>query len=129
MDITVVSTGRTFRRIDDGVGFLLMEAFPESFKRVDPRQQQPAPAPVVPGFFISKSPYTGAWLLNCRRVSGEVVGVSGEVVGYNDGAKRKQATNTLGAGEIPDALWEQFVAASELERQKVASGSSPNTRR
>jgi hypothetical protein len=38
-DIRVNSTGKPFWRIDDGVAQLLMEAFPESFSRVE----KPAP--------------------------------------------------------------------------------------
>jgi hypothetical protein len=64
MDILVTSTGKTFYQVDATIGFLLLEAFPESFKQAcrgphaDPRAQvQPPAASVVIG--LNKLASTG----------------------------------------------------------------------
>ena len=50
MDVKVTSTGKVFYQIDNAVTALLMEAFPASFERVNPK---PAPAVPAPQWGIS----------------------------------------------------------------------------
>jgi hypothetical protein len=123
MDITVVSTGRTFRRLDDCTGLLLIEAFPESFKRIDPRREQAAPAPPVPRFYVASSPHSGAMGIHVQLPTAETRSVFTAVV------TSKQAEAALGAGPLPDAVWEQFVRQRDLEQRRISSGSSANTHR
>jgi hypothetical protein len=123
MDITVTSTGRTFRRVDDCTALLLLEAFPESFKRIDPRQQQAAPAPTVPRFYVAASPHSGAVGIHVQLPTGETRSI------FTAFVTSKQAEAALGAGPLPDAVWEQFVRQRDLEQRRISSGSSANTHR
>ena len=112
MDILITSTGRIWRRIDDGVGHMLIDALPSIFERVKP-QQTPAPAPSGPRFFTEESTYTGAPMLS-------VILPSGEKRSYSGKGDRTTAEKLLGVGPIPDGAWAAF-------EKKCESGRSGNT--
>ena len=57
-DITVTSTNKTFFRIDDAVAALLLEAFPESFKRYEKPAAPPASDLVQFGIELTGAYYT-----------------------------------------------------------------------
>ena len=82
MDITVTSTGRTFRRVDDCIGLLLLEAFPESFKRIAvgaPVSVQNTNPPAKTQWLISHPPSgdNSVWCILCKHVSGAVMYFTG----------------------------------------------------
>ncbi len=129
MDLLVPSTGRIFRRVDDCIALMLMEAFPESFKRVDPRQPAGVPEqPKVPVFFIAPSAHTGNPGLHCRKPNGETTSV------YSASSKAAAET-ALGAGEIPQNIWDAFVAKTstgidpEWAREKISQQKAADAAR
>jgi hypothetical protein len=100
MDIRITSTGNIWRRIDDGVGHMLIDALPSIFERVKP-QPQPSPAPSGPKFFNEESTYTGAPMIS-------VVLPSGEKRSYSGKGERATAEMLLGVGPIPEKVWADF---------------------
>lgn len=55
-DLRVKSTGKEFRRIDEGTAKLLEELFPENIERINPTHQRPVAAPdrTVPMLAVPK---------------------------------------------------------------------------
>ncbi|MGA9306076.1 MAG: hypothetical protein WBW31_11805 [Candidatus Sulfotelmatobacter sp.] len=82
MDMTVTSTGRTFRRVDDCTALLLLEAFPESFKRIavgaliSVVNTNP---PAKTQWLIAHPPSgdNSVWCILCKHVSGAVMYFTG----------------------------------------------------
>jgi hypothetical protein len=104
MDILVTCTGRIFRRVDDCTALLLMEALPESFKRVDPKQHTAsAPVQTTPHFYVAPSSHTGVIGLYVQLPTGEIRSIFGEMT-------REKAAAALGAGEIPQHIFEAYIA-------------------
>lgn len=106
MDIYCTNTpDRIFRRIDDGTALLLLTAFPESFKRLDPRNPPVGvpEQPKVPYFYCAPSAHTGNVGLHVRKTTGETQSV------YKVRTK-EAAEAALGAGEMPQSIWDAFAA-------------------
>ena len=78
-DIQVNSTGRIFRRIDDGVALLLMEAFPEAFAHAGKPQQQTAPGPQTSTYFVGRTNSQSAAFVIVRRQGATELYLSGTV--------------------------------------------------
>jgi hypothetical protein len=115
MDILITSTGRIFRRMDDCTALALIEALPSVFERVKPAAP---PAPVTtPRFYVAGSPHTGALGIFVQLPTGEVRSV------FTEGITKKRAEDALGAGEMPDNVWEHFDSKRSVEMQRVASGT------
>jgi hypothetical protein len=53
-DLTVLSTGKTFWQLDDGIAALLLEMFPAAIERANPRPK-PKPADLVPQWGVNVS--------------------------------------------------------------------------
>lgn len=109
MDILVTCTGRIFRRVDDCTALLLMEALPESFKRVDPRQQAAPPALTVPRFYVAPSAATG-------NIGIHVQLPSGEVRSCYKASSKAGAEAALQAGEISQNIWDVFATKTFAEK-------------
>jgi hypothetical protein len=114
-DILVTATGRIFRRVDECTALLLMEAFPESFKRADPRQQPAAPVQTVPIFYVAPSPTTGNIGLHAKLPTGEIRSAYAA-------STKASAESSLGAGEIPQHIWDAYAAKSDNDKNREALG-------
>jgi hypothetical protein len=99
-DIRVTSTGRVFYKVDECTAALLLEALPGSFERYKPVAP---PAQTVPVFYVAPSEYTA-------RIGLFVKLPSAEVRSAFDCADKRAAEKTLGAGEIPEQVWQTYVA-------------------
>src|SRR5262245_57074997 len=97
MDITVTSTGKTFYQIDNAVAALLMEAFPASFERANPR---PQPKPEAP---------TPQWGVGTHQVSGQlfVKLTVGEQTTFYFGPPKGLATYRFG-WPVPESIAKEY---------------------
>ena len=93
MDLKVLSTGKTFRRIDTGVAALLLEMFPAAIERVNepntisPGQRELAsalpspgnrPAPPKETLYDVVPAWFGGFHIRIRRPSGEIQEFGGD---------------------------------------------------
>lgn len=118
MDIIVTSTQRVFRRVDDCTALLLMEAFPESFKKY----AAPAPPPpsTVPVFYVGVSEYTGNIGLFVKLPTGEMRSAF-QVL------DKKQVETALGVGIVPQSVWDVYEAKLKAEQELARSVASQGT--
>jgi len=79
-DLRVKSTGKEFRRIDEGTAKLLEELFPENIERINPTHQRPVAAnaagavianPQKPIWGIFTAPISGNVSISCKYLRGE----------------------------------------------------------
>src|SRR5579863_2797432 len=118
MDIKVTSTGNIWRRIDDGVGLMLIDALPSVFERA--KAPAPAPPPTHPVFCLSAGAQGRAGI-SCTYPSGEsrlLIHADGfalptreaaaDYLGNTvwDGTEGKHVKKPL---PVPDAIWKQFL--------------------
>lgn len=120
-DLTVVSTGRHFYRIDDGVAHLLLEMFPEAIKRTE----CPAPQPVQrkPKFFVRLSPLSDRPQIVLSTLNGESIYPGPDVQGYGDADQAAAAFKKMGFS-VPLEVLAEFTAAVEKKlAQNIAAES------
>jgi hypothetical protein len=116
MDITVVSTGKTFYGVDPLLGGILLEAFPAAFERAG-NPYQPAPGAFVkpiPQFAVIKHAMSGEYFVQCKILGRtELVGGSPEIV--------EEAFKKMGY-MVPDAILAEFREALKrpTDEQKAA---------
>ncbi len=80
MDLRVRSTGKEFRRIDNGVALLIEEMFPEAVERINPAPHRPVVANAessgianhaLPVWSIFTAPISGHVYIKCAYQRGE----------------------------------------------------------
>lgn len=100
-DLRVLSTGREFRRIDEGTAKLLEELFPENLERINPLPQRPATAnaasaaisnPQKPIWGIFTAPLSGNVSIKCSFLRGEH---------FYDGPPERAAAFSVGGHVCP----------------------------
>jgi hypothetical protein len=109
-DLRVKSTGKEFRRIDNGTAQLLEEMFPEALERINdkPRQfmadaaSQTIVNRAVPVWGIRTGPITGRPAIQCDYARG---------VYYYDGAPEKAHEFKVGNFTPPEDLVRAYIAA------------------
>lgn len=103
-DIRVTSTGRVFYKVDDCTAALLLEALPGSFERY---KIAAPPVQTTPVFYVAPSEYTA-------RIGIFLKLPSGEVRSAFDCTDKRATESTLGAGEIPEQVWQSYVARTGI---------------
>lgn len=84
-DIQSLISGRTYWRLDDGIATLLLDTFPDKFKRYE---KPPKPAP-VPAWSLYRGDYGVCGL--CVNIGSETLIVSGPANGIVDRCQRALA--------------------------------------
>lgn len=116
MDITVTSTGKTFYQIDNALAALLLEAFPASFERVNPR---PMPKPEQPVATWGVNVNAGGYHYVCFSLLGS---------NYNyDGPPSQMAQHFAKLGAVvPDYIMQEYTPQwkpRQFEHPSVAAAN------
>jgi hypothetical protein len=120
MDILITSTGNIWRRIDDGVALMLIDALPSIFERVKAPAPAPPPASTTPVFYVGISEYTGNIGLFVKLPTGETRSAFKML-------DKKQVEQGLGAGVIPQAVWDSYEAKVKAEQDLTRAVASQGT--
>ena len=113
-DLCVNSTGRIFRRIDDGTALLLMEAFPEAFSHAGKAQT----------FNVTPDPMSALLPRFCVGVTNSGTGAlaiirkQGNTTEYYSGPA-EQVKKQPGWETCPDAVVEQWKRTDARQRAQV----------